>query len=99
MFSVAGPADRNNVSTTTIQPFATLLLGGGWSLNTTAEMSYNWQAQAGDRWIIPISVGASRVVDFSGRYVNLGAAMVGYVEKPTFAPDWELRFSATYVVR
>ncbi len=41
--------------------------------------------------------GPARVVH--GRYVNFGAAVVSYVEKPAFAPDWELRFAATYVVR
>lgn len=98
-WSVAGPAERANLSVTTVQPFATYLLGGGWSLNLTSESSYNWQARTGSGWTIPLTAGVSRVVEFGGRYVNFGAAVVGYPKKPDFAPDWELRFAATYVVR
>ncbi len=98
-WSVAGPADRAGLSVTTVQPFATYLLGGGWSLNLTSETSYNWRAQAGGSWTVPVTTGASKVMEFGGRYVNFGAALVSYPKKPDFAPDWELRFAATYVVR
>ncbi|MCA3131423.1 MAG: hypothetical protein ACK5YW_00025 [Betaproteobacteria bacterium] len=98
-WSVAGPADRAGLSVTTVQPFATYLLGGGWSLNLTTETSYNWRAQAGGSWTVPVTTGASKVMKLGGRYVNFGAALVSYPKKPDFAPEWELRFVATYVVR
>lgn len=98
-WSLGGSAGRPGVSVTTLQPFATYLLGGGWSLNLTSETSYNWQARTDSSWTIPLTVGGSKVVDFGGRYVNFGAAVVGYPKKPDYAPDWELRFLATYVVR
>jgi len=99
VWSVAGPSDRANVSVTTVQPFITYLLGGGWSTTVTSETSYNWEAQSGQQWTVPISASASKVVDFGGKYVNFGLAYVRYLEKPTYAPEWELRFNATYVVR
>jgi len=99
VWSVAGSSDRANVSVTTVQPFITYLLGGGWSTTVTSETSYNWEAQAGQQWTVPLLASASKVVDFGGQYVNFGVAYVRYVEKPTYAPDWELRFSVTYVVR
>lgn len=99
VWSLGGSAGRPSVSVTTLQPFATYLLGGGWSLNLTSETSYNWQARADSGWTIPLTVGGSKVMDFGGRYVNFGVAVVGYPKKPDYAPDWELRFLATYVVR
>jgi hypothetical protein len=99
VWSVAGDADRAGLSVTTVQPFATYLLGGGWSLNLTTETSYNWRAQGGGSWTVPVSTGASKVVELGGRYVNVGAALVSYPKKPDFAPDWELRVAVTYVVR
>lgn len=96
--SYAGDHERDDVSVTTMQPFLTYLLGGGWAASLNSEASYNWEADA-DKWTIPLSGGMSKVVNIGGEYVNLGAAAVSYVEKPDFAPDWELRVSVTYVFR
>lgn len=49
VWSVAGAADRAVLNVTTLQPFATYLLAGGWSLNLTTETSYNWQARGAAR--------------------------------------------------
>ena len=84
---------------TTIQPFATGLLGGGWSPGASAEATYNHALPSGSRLTVPVSGSLSRVLPFGGSYLNLGAAVVGYVERPSYAPSWELRFSAQYVIR
>jgi hypothetical protein len=99
VWSFAGQDSRNSVSVATVQPFVTYLLGGGWSATVTSESSYNWNGAAGQRWVVPVTLATAKVVDFDGKFINLGAAYVNYVEKPQFAPDWELRLSATYVFK
>lgn len=97
VWSFAGDDDRANVSVATVQPFITYLLGGGWAVSLNSESSYNWNGAAGQRWLVPVTLGASKVVQFDGRFVNLALAAVYNVERPTFAPRQELRFNVTYV--
>ncbi|MCZ8105971.1 MAG: hypothetical protein O9972_49820 [Burkholderiales bacterium] len=97
--SFAGDDARARVNVTTVQPFATRLLGDGWSAGVNVEATYNWELPSGSRWTVPVAVAVSRVVPLWGSYVNLGAAAVGYVERPSFAPSAELRLSAQYVIR
>lgn len=95
----AGDDTRSRVNVTTVQPFASRLLGDGWSTGLNVEASYNWELPADSRWTVPVAVALSRVVPLGGSYVNLGAAAVGYVERPSFAPSWELRLTVQYVIR
>lgn len=97
--SFAGDEARDRVNVTTIQPFATRLLGGGWSAGLSAEMTYNWELARPSRWTVPVSAAASRVLPFGNAYISIGAAAVGYLERPVFAPSWELRLTAQYVIR
>lgn len=99
VWSFAGDSDRDDVSVATVQPFITYLLPKGWAVNLTSEATYNWNASAGNEWTVPLTVGASRVVEFGTEFVNLGLAYVDYLERPQGAMDSEIRISATYVWR
>jgi hypothetical protein len=99
LWSFGGQSSRANVNVTTLQPFLTYLLGGGWSATVTSESSYDWNGAAGQRWLVPVTLGTSKVVDIGGSFLNVGVAYVHYVERPQFAPQSELRFSATYVFK
>lgn len=97
--SFGGDETRGRVNLTTLQPFATVLLGGGWSAGLNVEATYNRELSSDSRWTVPVAASLSRVVPAWGSYVNLGVAAVGYAERPSFAPSWELRLSAQYVIR
>lgn len=99
LWSFAGQSSRDSVNVTTLQPFFTYLLGGGWSATVTSESSYNWNGSAGQRWLVPVAVSTSKVVDIGGHFLNLGLGYVYYVEKPQFATQSDLRLSATYVFK
>jgi len=99
LWSFGGQSGRDNVNISTMQPFLTYLLGGGWSATVTSESSYDWNGAAGQRWLVPVALSTSKVVDIGGSFINLGVAYVYYVERPQFAPQSELRFSATYVFK
>jgi hypothetical protein len=98
IWSYAGDSERDDISVTTLQPFLTYLLGDGWAASLNAEAIYNWNADT-DKWTLPLAASVSKVVNIGGKYVNFGVATVGYVEKPDFAPDYELRLNVTYVFR
>lgn len=97
--SFGGDASRARVSATTVQPFATWLLGGGWSAGANVEATYNHELPSGSRWTVPLAASLSRVLPLWGSYVNLGAGLVGYAQRPSFAPSWEVRLNVQYVIR
>lgn len=98
VWSYAGDGDRGDVSATTVQPFLTYLIGNGWASSLNMEASYNWEADQ-DPWVIPLSMGVSRAVNLRGKFLNVGLATIGYLDKPDYAADWELRLNVTYVFR
>lgn len=98
VWSFAGDKARGDISVTTLQPFATVVLGGGWAVAINAEAAYNWKASS-ERWTVPVALGVSKVVEVGGQYLNLSMSVVRYVERPSFAPSDELRFNVTYVIR
>lgn len=99
VWSVDDSERRGDVDVTTVQPFVTRLLGDGWAATLSSEVAYNWEAASDDAWTVPLQVGASKVVSLGGEFINLGAAFVQYVEAPELAAEWELRLTATYVLR
>lgn len=99
VWSVAGASDRAGVSVSTVQPFLTYLLPDGWAATLTSESSYNWNAGAGSGWIVPLTLGVSKVMQIGGEFVNFGLAYVDYLERPDLSTQAEVRFSATYVWR
>jgi hypothetical protein len=99
VWSLAGDAERASVSVTTMQPFLTYLLPGGWAATVSSESTYNWNAGSGNGWTIPVTLGVSKVVQFGSEFINFGLAYVHYAERPDFTTRDEVRFSATYVWR
>lgn len=98
VWSFAGNDNRGDISATTLQPFLTYLLGGGWSASALTETTYNWQA-VDDNWTIPIQLGVSKVLAIAGKYVNFGLTSVSYIEGSDYLPDLELRVNLTYVIK
>ncbi len=98
IWSFAGDSDREDVSMTTIQPAATLLLNKkGTSLIIGSETTYNWQADE-DKWQIPVSVGINQILPpVRKSFVGIGIAGSYYIEKPDTAPEWDVRFTVSIV--
>ncbi|HVJ37734.1 MAG TPA: transporter [Stenotrophomonas sp.] len=95
VWSIAGDHDRDDVSLTNFQPFATRNLPGGWSASFTSETSYNWKASSGDRWTVPLGATVSKVVMLGHMPVSFGLGGFYNVERPEYANRWLARFSVT----
>jgi hypothetical protein len=99
IWSFAGQSDRSSISVSTVQPFITYLLGNGWAATLTSETTYNWQADGNEKWTVPIGAQIAKVLQIGGNFFNFGLAGVYYAERPAYAPEWEARFSVTYVFK
>lgn len=97
-WDIAGEDDFDT-SITGGQYFYAFNLGGGWQINSAPTFSYNHEASSGDEWTVPLAVGFSKTVMFSGRPWKFGAQYWHFVETPDqFGPDFQLRLSVSPVV-
>jgi hypothetical protein len=98
-WDVAGEDDYDT-SITGGQYFYTFNMGGGWQINGSPTFSYNHEARNSDNKLsLPLAVGVSRTVLFSGRPWKFGLQYWHYVESPDdFGPDYQIRFSVSPVV-
>ena len=95
LWSVGGDSDRDDVVLTNLQPFVAYSLGKGWAINSTSEMSYNWEARSSDRWTIPLGGTVSRVVPIGHIPVSFAVGAFYNVERPEYANRWTARLIVT----
>lgn len=88
-----------NYSTTQVQAFAMFTPGGGWAVGTQPIMDYNWEADGGDHWTIPLNLYISKTLVLGKMPFKFDLDLNYYVEQPdTFGPEWMLGFNVTPIV-
>jgi hypothetical protein len=98
-WDVAGEDDYDT-SITGGQYFYAFNLGEGWQINGSPTFTYNHEASGGNKWTLPLAVGASKTTIIAGRPWKFGVQYWHYVESPdAFGPDYQLRFTVSPVVK
>ncbi len=92
IWSVAGPETSPDISATFLQPFFNYTWPDTTGFNLHLESTYDWER---DEWTIPLNTGLSRLYNFGGQKVSLGAQARVYLDRPEGGPDWGLRVIAT----
>lgn len=96
-WSFAGHAERTGVNASVIQPFVNYNLSNGWYLLSSPVFTANWSAPSAERWVVPLGGGVGKIVKFCGKPLNLNLHAYYNVERPTDAPDWQLRFTTQFI--
>jgi len=79
------------------QVFANYNMAKGWFLTSAPIFTANWEAESGQRWIVPLGGGIGRVFKIGKQAVN-GSAQIFYnVERPELQGDWVFRFQFTFL--
>lgn len=60
-----GDVERADLSSTFLQPFAARHFSGGRTLSFNSESTYNWEAESGEAWTVPLNAAALRFIVFS----------------------------------
>jgi hypothetical protein len=97
IWSVAGDEDRQDVSQTSLQPILARSFPQSWTMTLSSESSYNWHADSGDAWTVPLGVSVSKVVKLGDHPVSFSLGGFYAVERPEFANKWSARFTVTLV--
>ena len=90
--------DSDQINSTSLQYFVNYNLSDGWYLSSAPTMTYNWRAESGDRWTVPVGGGAGRIVHWGKQPINISLRAYGNVVKPTDnSSDWTLQTQFTWM--
>jgi len=95
-WSLGGWGGRR-VSTATLQPMVIYHLPRGWYLVSVPIITANWEADAADRWTVPVGGGLGKIVKLGRTPVNLQLQAFYDVERPHDGADWQLRFQVMFL--
>ncbi len=92
--------DEDDFNQTSVQPMLYYNFDAvpGMALSYNNTITYNWEADSGDKWTVPLGLTLSRTWVLSGGTgFDLGVGYYFLVESPEAAPDSQLKFSLTWV--
>jgi hypothetical protein len=99
LFSVAGPSDRADVNSFTLQYFINYNLKKGYYLTSAPINSANWNAPSGNVWLVPVGGGIGRIMRLGFQPVNVSVQAYGNAKRPDNfpSPTWQLKFQIAFL--
>lgn len=91
IWSVGGDSDADDVNQGLIQYFIVYTIPGGWYVNTAPIITVNWEAEEGQKWIVPFGAGVGKIIRIGKLPINNQIGAYYNVVKPDAGPDWQLR--------
>lgn len=92
LWSFAGNEDRRSVCATYLQPFLSYATKTKTTFGVAAESTYDWNES---QWTVPLTASVSQLVKIGKLPVQFSVGGKYYVEGPSGAPEWGLRFTIT----
>ncbi|HET6409204.1 MAG TPA: hypothetical protein VFG14_15050 [Chthoniobacteraceae bacterium] len=92
IWSIAGDNDRQDISSTFLQPFVSYTTKTHTSFTLNAESTYNWEES---QWTVPINAMVSQILKIGKQPVSVQLGGRYYAEGPSGAPDWGVRLTFT----
>lgn len=93
VWSFAGDENRENVSSTFIQPELYYMWGDGWTLGVEVESTYDSMAVPGDRWTVPVQLSISKVTEFLRPPISLSLGIIPNAVAPAGSPSVAINFT------
>ena len=94
VWSYAGDSDRDDVSSTFLQPFLSYTTKTFTTFTLNTESTYDWEQS---EWTVPINLAVAQLLKAGGQPFQLQAGIRDYAERPDGGPDWGLRFAITFL--
>jgi hypothetical protein len=90
-WSIGGKTGRPDVNAGVLQPWLYYNFPNGAYLFTEPVMTVNWKAEPGERWTVPVGIGAGKIFQIGSQFINVQLAAFYNVERPTGSPKWTIR--------
>lgn len=83
VWSFAGDDNRQDVSSTFLQPFLSYAASGGWTYTLNTESSYDWEAE---QWAVPVNFQIQKLTKFGDQPVSITGGVKYWAESPESGP-------------
>jgi len=93
IWSFAGDDDKDQVSTTLIQPFIGYTTANQTTFSFNAESKYDWNH---DHWIIPLNFGVAQLMKFGNTPIQIQLGYRTYTTALPEGPSWGWRLDFTF---
>ncbi len=93
LWSFAGASDRAEVNQFMLQYFVNYNLDNGWYLTSDPINTLNWNADADNKWTVPLGGGIGRIFNIGKQPVNARLRAYYNVVRPDAAPEWSVNFA------
>jgi hypothetical protein len=95
LWSVAGSNNRNDISSTFVQPFIAYNTPSAVTFALNLEATYNWESE---QWAVPVNFMASKLTRFGKQMVSFQGGVRYWVESTDSGPEGlGLRFAVTFL--
>jgi hypothetical protein len=94
VWSFAGKSEAPDVNRGLINLFIVRQLGEGWYVNSAPIITVDWKASSGQQWIVPLGVGAGKLLFVGKLPLNVQVGYYYNIVKPDFGPKSQLRVQA-----
>ena len=91
VWSIAGNKERTDDSRLRLEPVLSFNLPGAWYLTSTPEITANWNAASGQRWLVPVGGGGGKLFRVGDLPFDLQLEAFYNVVHPDLGPSWSLR--------
>ncbi len=71
----------------------------GFTINYNNTIALDWKGTAGNKWTVPLGLGVSQAFQLGGgNGLDLGLGFYGLVVRPEGGPNWQLKFSISWLI-
>jgi hypothetical protein len=91
LWSFAGDRDRAAVNQTSIEVLASYNFESGWFLQFHPVNTYDWTADSGNAWTVPVGLDVGRVFVLGERAISVQLGAYRTVVRPEGAAGWVVR--------
>ena len=96
IWSVAGDDDRDDISTTSLQPFLSYTFKTHTTVGAFTESTYDWE---NDQWQVPLIVQAGQLFKIGPQILQLAVAGKYWAESADNGPEgWGIRLQLTFLL-
>ena len=96
-WSFAGGANHPGVSQFLLQPFASYNLSRGWFFTSAPIITANWEAQPGNKWLVPVGGGVGRAFILDHQPMSITAQAYYHVIRPDLGAEWQTRVTMQFL--
>lgn len=97
-WSFAGDEDRTEVNQLMVRGLVRRQLANDWFFVSAPIITSNWNAESGERWLLPLGGGFGRVFNINSKPWSWSVQGYYNLIRPELAPEWVVRVAMTAAI-